>query len=134
MFDLPAPDFIPAPSRRRIAGWTPARQAAFVAALFDGHGVRAAAASVGLTAQSAYALRRRADAADFALAWDVAIDVGAMKLGDTALDRALNGERRTVWYQGKAVGERVVYDNRLLIALLTRRDRARSPSAKSVRV
>ncbi len=128
------PTFVTVFSRRRIAGWTPARQAAFVAALFDGHSVRAAAASVGLTAQSAYALRRRADAADFALAWDVAIDVGAMKLSDTALDRALNGERRTVWYQGKAVGERVIYDNRLLIALLTRRDRPTSPSVRSVRV
>ena len=124
-------DFAPAPSRRRIAGWTPARQAAFVAALFCGHSVRAAAASVGLTAQSAYALRRRADAADFAQAWDLALDAGAMKLADTALDRALNGERRTVWYRGKAVGEQVIHDNRLLIALLTRRDR-RSLPARSV--
>ena len=129
----PLTDFVPAPSRRRIAGWTPARQAAFVAALFDGHSVRAAAASVGLTAQSAYALRRRADAADFAQAWDLALDAGAMKLADTALDRALNGERRTVWYRGKAVGERVIHDNRLLIALLTRRDR-RSLPARSVNV
>ena len=127
----PLTDFVPAPSRRRIAGWTPARQAAFVAALFDGHSVRAAAASVGLTAQSAYALRRRADAADFAQAWDLALDAGAMKLADTALDRALNGERRTVWYRGKAVGEQVIHDNRLLIALLTRRDR-RSLPARSV--
>lgn len=131
MTDSLSPDFLPAASRRRIAGWTPARQAAFVAALFDGHSVRAAAASVGLTAQSAYALRRRADAADFAQAWDLALDAGAMKLADTALDRALNGERRTVWYRGKAVGERVIHDNRLLIALLTRRDR-RSLSATSV--
>ncbi len=131
MTDSLSPDFLPAASRRRIAGWTPARQAAFVAALFDGHSVRAAAASVGLTAQSAYALRRRADAADFAQAWDLALDAGAMKLADTALDRALNGERRTVWYRGKAVGERVIHDNRLLIALLTRRDR-RSLPARSV--
>ena len=131
MTDSLSPDFLPAASRRRIAGWTPARQAAFVAALFDGHSVRAAAASVGLTAQSAYALRRRSDAADFAQAWDLALDAGAMKLADTALDRALNGERRTVWYRGKAVGERVIHDNRLLIALLTRRDR-RSLPARSV--
>ena len=128
----PLADFTPAATRRRIAGWTPARQAAFVAALFDGHGVRAAAASVGLTAQSAYALRRRADAAGFAQAWDVAIEAGAMKLADTALDRALNGERRTVWYQGKAVGERVIYDNRLLLTLLTRQRERRSLRAKSV--
>ena len=126
-----APDFIPAPSRRRIAGWTLARQVAFVAALADGHSVIAAAASVGLSARSAYKLRRQPEAGDFALAWDAAVAAGAMRLTETALDRALNGVRRTVYYQGKAVGERVVHDNRLLIAMLTRQRRM-SPSRKSV--
>ena len=126
-----APDFIPAPSRRRIAGWTPARQVAFVAALADGHSVVAAAASVGLSTRSAYKLRCQPDAGDFALAWDAALAAGAMRLTETALDRALNGVRRTVYYQGKAVGERVVHDNRLLIAMFTRQRRM-SPSRKSV--
>lgn len=123
-------DFVPAPSRRRIAGWTPARQVAFVAALGTGHSVRDAAASVGLSPRSAYALRRQADCGEFAIAWDAAIDCGAMRLTETALDRALNGERRTVFYRGKAVGERVTYDTRLVLFLLERQ-RSR-PSAKSV--
>jgi hypothetical protein len=122
------PDFSPAQSRRRIAGWTPARQAAFVAALAEGHSVRDAAAGVGLSPRSAYALRRKADAAEFALAWAAAIDVGAMRLTETALSRALHGERRTVWYRGRAVGERVIHDNRLLLHLLTRQ--RSSPSRK----
>ncbi len=126
------PDFIPAPSRRRISGWSPARQAAFVAALANGHSVRDAAASVGLSPSSAYALRRQPDAGPFALAWDAAVDCGAMRLTETALDRALNGERRTVYYQGKAVGERVFHDNTLLLALLKRQ--RLSPARKSVGV
>ncbi len=63
----PQPDFTPAPSRRRIAGWTPARQAAFIAALADGHSVSDAAASVSLSARSAYHLRRAPGATEFAL-------------------------------------------------------------------
>lgn len=116
----PSLDFVPAISRRRIAGWTPARQADFITALAAGHGVRDAAASVGLSAQSAYRLRRGATVNDFALAWDAAIDAGALRLTETALERALHGERRTVYYRGKPVGERVTHDNRLLLALLAR--------------
>ncbi len=125
----------PCPTRRRIAGWTPARQAAFVAALADGHPVRAAAAAVGLSARSAYLLRARADAADFARAWDAAVDAGAEALDQTALARALHGERQTVFYRGRPVGERVVHDTRLLLGLLDRRGGRRrrfAPRGKSV--
>jgi len=116
------PDFTPAPSRRTIAGWTPARQHAFVAAIAVGHGVRDAAAGVGLSARSAYHLRRSAGGADFAAAWDVARAMGDANLDETALGRVLGGERRTVFYRGAAVGERVVFDNGLLIRLLKLHD------------
>ncbi len=118
MTGLPDLDFIPAPSRRTVAGWTPARQRAFVAAIAAGHGVRDAAAGVGLTARSAYALRRSAGGASFAEAWDVARAMGAANLDETALGRVLNGERRTVFYRGQPVGERVIHDNGLLIKML----------------
>ncbi len=124
----PEPDFEPAPTRRRIAGWTPARQAAFIAALADGHPVRTAAASVGLSARSAYLLRRNPAAADFALSWDAALMAGAERLDQTAIARALYGERRTVYYRGKAVGERLTHDTRLLIHLLERRSPRRAKS------
>ena len=123
----PSPDFTPAPTRRRIAGWTPARQAAFVAALAEGHSVCDAAAGVGLSARSAYALRRHADAAEFALAWDAALDAGATRLSDTALSRAIHGDRRTVFYRGKAIGERVTYNETLVMFLLARQRSRGSP-------
>ncbi len=125
------PSFDPAPTRRRIAGWTPARQAAFIDALADGHPVRVAAASVGLSARTAYRLRQKAGAADFALAWDAALMAGAERLEQTALARALNGERRTVYYRGRVVGERVVHNDRLMLALLKRKRVAPRASAKS---
>lgn len=120
-----SPDFTPARTRRAIAGWTPARQAAFVAALADGHTVRVAAAGVGLTARSAYHLRRAADGADFAAAWDIALAMGADRLSETARGRALHGERQTVYYRGRPVGERVVHNDQLLMFLL-RHERNRS--------
>ena len=95
-------DFTPAPTRRRIAGWTPERQAAFIAALACGHTVGVAAAGVGLSARSAYQRRKAPGGAGFAEAWDVVLDAGSERLEQTALDRAINGERRTVFYRGKA--------------------------------
>ena len=113
-------DFVPAPSRRTIAGWTPARQAAFIAALARGHAVAVAAASVGLTARSAYHLRRTTGGEDFALAWDAALLAGADCLADTAIERAINGTRRPIVHRGTVVGERVVHHDGLLMALLKR--------------
>ena len=124
------PYFTPALTRRRIAGWTPARQAAFVAALADGHSVRDAAAGVGLSPRGAYALRRQADAGEFALAWNAAIDAGAMRLTETAISHALYGERRSVFYRGKAVGEKIVHNDRLVMFLLARQRSRASPRAR----
>jgi len=40
---------------------------------------------------SAYNLRKRAGAASFAEAWDIAIDTGRVRVFDALFDRALNG-------------------------------------------
>ena len=57
--------FTPVPLRTRRDGWTPERQRRYVAALaFTGSG-RLAAASVGMSVQSACHLRRRAGSASF---------------------------------------------------------------------
>jgi len=103
--------FVPAVSRRRFAGWTPVRQTEFIADLARGHGVCDAAAA-------AYQLRRHPSAGGFHAAWDAALDAGRLQLSDTALERALNGEREPVFYRGKAIGERIVHNDRLLISLL----------------
>lgn len=66
-----------APSRpyaaNRHDGWTQARQAHFLDCLEEGGSVAAACAAVGKSGASAYRLRRRADAAAFAAAWDACL-------------------------------------------------------------
>ena len=70
--------FVPVPLRRvRPGGWTPDRQARFIAALARGAGIGEAARSVGCSRQTAHALRVRLGGASFAAAWDRAIEFGA---------------------------------------------------------
>ena len=52
-------DFTPVPTRQRDDGWSPARQRAFLEALASCGSVSAAARVVGLSRESAYALRRQ---------------------------------------------------------------------------
>ena len=122
---LPAPaespfDFTPVASRPRRDGWTPATQTAFITALADGDSVTAACRRVGRSPKSAYALRQRPDAASFAAAWNAAVEHLADVADGTAIERCLVGTRRPILYRGRIVGERVVYDDRLLLHVLRR--------------
>jgi hypothetical protein len=111
--------FMPVPlARRRFDGWTWWRQARFILTLNRIGHVGAAAKAVGRSRKSAYALRRRAGAESFAAAWDRALHNGRGRVRDTAVERALHGEARPVFYRGRQVGERRVYDHRLIIAVL----------------
>ncbi|CAA9529261.1 MAG: hypothetical protein AVDCRST_MAG31-2176 [uncultured Sphingomonas sp.] len=71
-----APSFDPAPCRRRD-GWTAERQRCFVAAIARGAGAREAAEAVGMSRQTAYALRSRPGGEGFARAWDEAAELAA---------------------------------------------------------
>lgn len=64
------PAFTPAELRGRRDGWTPARQAEFIGYLAETRCVKQAAARVGMSRESAYRLRRKPGAEDFAAAWD----------------------------------------------------------------
>jgi hypothetical protein len=64
-----AAPFTPVPVRYRRDGWTPTRQFALIAALWEKRCVLAACRAVGMSAESAYQLARRPDAADFRRAW-----------------------------------------------------------------
>jgi hypothetical protein len=66
--------FEPVPVRGRHDGWTARRQRLFILGLARGDGPAAAARQVGLSRQTAYALRRRCGAESFAAAWDAAVD------------------------------------------------------------
>ena len=108
--------FTPVPVRARRDGWTPERQAAFVAALRDTRSVVAACRAVGMSWQTAYRLRARPDAAGFAAAWDAAL---AKPDRPRSVGRALGGITTPIFYRGRQVGERRRYDNRLARYLLT---------------
>jgi hypothetical protein len=71
-----------------------------------------------MSAKSAYALRKRPGAEDFARAWDQAVGLGRCEAENQAIERALKGERRPIFYKGRQVGERTVYNDKLLIAVL----------------
>ncbi|MDE2560895.1 MAG: CHRD domain-containing protein [Sphingomonadales bacterium] len=104
----------------RHDGWTPERRVRFLEGLAACGCVRSACASVGMSFQSAYVLRRR-DAL-FAAGWDAALLRARELAEDTLMARALHGVTETVYYRGEAVGSRTRFDPRLLLALLTRLD------------
>ncbi len=116
-------DFAPVPLRHRRDGWTPERQRQFIAALAAMGSVRGACRVVGMSHRHAYDLRFHPEAGEFCAAWDSAIANGLALMEDAACDRAINGEVTPIMYKDEQVGERVRYDNRLLMFLL----RARKP-------
>ena len=119
--------FAPVPVKPRHDGWTAARQRGFIDRLALCGCIRSAAAGVGMSRKSAYRLRARPGAAAFAAAWDQALGWGEARVTDIAIERALCGEVRRALYQGRQIDERLVHDNRLLIALLTRAVARRVP-------
>lgn len=118
--------FTPVPTATtRHDGWTPERQRSFLEQLARIGVVSAAARAVGMSAKSAYALRKRPGAESFAAAWDAALEDGRAGMLDLAIERALQGTTTPIVYRGRHVGVRRHYDNRLLFAAL----RAIPPSA-----
>lgn len=109
----------------RRDGWTTARQTAFLEALAAGSSVAGAAAHVGMSRQSAYALRARLKGEPFDQAWQVAARCRLDELLDAALDRALNGVEVPHFHQGQVVHISRRYDERLTVALLKAREAAR---------
>ena len=79
--------FIPVPVRPRRDGWTPVLQIRFVIGIARGLSPRRAAARLGMTSQSAHALRKHPQGLSFAAAWDA-----ARKFADE--NRSRQGERR----------------------------------------
>jgi len=112
-----------AAQRHRHDGWTPDRQRAFLEAVADGHSVEAAARSVGLSAASAYAFRRRAAGAAFALGWDGARLLARETVADALTQRVIDGQEERVTRPDGSEIVRFRYDNRLASTMLARLDR-----------
>ncbi len=102
-------DFTPAPVRSRRDGWNEARQRRFIVELARGLSVREAAGSVGMSRQTAYALRCRAGADSFARAWDLAAVFAQRRRAMPVLppQRLVDGIDRLLvprFYRGRLIG------------------------------
>ena len=114
----------PAPSQsHRRAGWTEARQRAFIRQLARGGSVSAAAKAVGKSARGAYALRERPGAESFADAWAMAVEMGVDSMRANIIDRALYGAMVPVLRKGKQVRVEQRFYDRMAIAVLGGRGR-----------
>ena len=126
------PFFHPVPLRARGDGWSEARQCGFLTQLYLTGSVAAAARAVGMTRASAYRLRARSGAENFAHAWDRVLTPpgsghlrGRMedfrKVTDCALNRRLEtGLIQPVIYYGRMTAISRKPDNSALFRLLRR--------------
>ena len=128
--DLPAfLRFAPVPVKARRDGWTPELQFRFILALARGASVDEAARRVGRTRQTAYALRRRAGAEEFAAAWDAAVAFAGEARGAAAgLPLGAGGSAIETllvprFYRGRLIGFVQREDLRGAMARLRRLDR-----------
>ncbi len=133
----PPPNFLPTPedtlpdtpeadtphASRRQNGWSAPNQRRFLEAIAEGHGVEAACRHVGLSVTSAYAFRRTAKGAAFALGWRAAALVAREAIAETLLVRALEGQVDTYTRADGTQVTRHRHDNRLAMSLLARLDR-----------
>lgn len=106
------------PVRPRSDGWTAEKQRDFIEHLADTACVKEAAGLVGMSEASAHRLRRRSDAVEFDAAWEAALEMGLDRLASVAIERALKGRVRQIWYHGELVAEEIVHSDRLLLWLL----------------
>lgn len=127
------PPFLPVPLRARHDGWTPERQAAFLVALTASGSVSAAARKAGMTRASAYQLRGKPGAADFAAAWDAASGLAAAKPKLTPDDRiraALEGRIKPIVWRGEYVAVARKTSNSALLGWLGQLDRSSRSDAR----
>ncbi len=118
------PDFTPAPAAA-LHHWTVAKQRCFIETLADTASVSHAARAAGMSRESAYRLRRREDAADFARAWEDALLVATQRLTDIAFERASVGELMETVKDGEVVSARRRTSDQLLMFLLRNHDAVR---------
>ncbi|HMG48688.1 MAG TPA: hypothetical protein VK614_14665 [Allosphingosinicella sp.] len=116
-------DPAPPPRRHRRDGFSLERQQQFVEKLRDTASITDAARLTGISRSTVYNLLNSADGDPFRAAVEEALKGTDVLLEATALDRAVNGQEEIVYFQGRRVGVRWKYDNKLLMALL----RARNP-------
>ena len=141
------PAFHPVPVRRRSDGWTPLRQAEFIGVLAETGSVAAAAEFVGMARETAYRLRRKPGAEEFAHAWEAALALHAQRTGQkiarTPLPRKVthaptwrmicDGRWQAVLRRGKYAGSIRKADDSALLGYMAQLDRSFRASQKELR-
>jgi len=131
--DDPLLGFRPVPHKAaRRNSIVPARQRAFIASLAECGIVSQAARSIGASMEALYKLRQKPGAEEFRAAWDAAIDRGVMRLEDTALARAIEGEERMVVSGGQVLGHETRFNENLVMFFLRNRRAARYDAQKEI--
>ena len=92
--------------------WVPA----FLAAIEEGAFISDACKAIGRSRSTVYEYRDRCP--EFAEAWEDAREIAIYALETTAYQRALNGHKEPIYYNGEKVGERTVHHDKLLMFLL----------------
>ena len=127
------PDFTPAPTRKRNAGWTAERQRMFIERVALTGNVGEACALVGLSSSSFYRLCHKPGADGFVRAWNAARILAATRGSAIAWDRATRGRVERFYKDGELVMVRRIPSDYLLTWLLARLDPVTfgSPAAKA---
>lgn len=112
-FDPNEFEWRPVARRRRSDGWTPDVQVRFIEALAETGLVSAAAEIVDMSVTSCYRLRRAPGGEHFARAWRTALVQAAERLVDLAFARAIEGVEEPVFHQGRRIGARTRFDERM---------------------
>jgi hypothetical protein len=133
--DDPLLGFKPVPHKEpRRNTITAPRQRAFIAALAECGIVVQAARQIGASTDALYKLRNKPGGEEFRAAWDAASDRGVMRLEDTALARALQGEERMIVSGGQHMGyERRFNDNLVMFFLRNRRGERYAPDWRALK-
>ncbi len=109
--------------------WTIERRTLFLESLAK-HGVVAKAGrAAGKTPSACYKLRGREPA--FAALWEEALEQHRDTLRAVAVERAVNGVERQVYYCGRLVGTQTEFSERLLLYLLQRRQPTSAPAERA---
>jgi hypothetical protein len=104
----------------RSDGWTMERRRRFCEVLAETGRVQVAAKAVGMDVSSAYRLRRRRDAREFALAWTAALSLAQARMIDEAMELALDGTYETITRDDGTIIERRRKDSNLMLTTLAK--------------
>lgn len=105
--------------KARHDGWTPVRQAQFLALVEETGCVRAACSGVGLSSTSAYRFRKLSAA--FAKAWDAALARASANIEAIAYERLVQGTRRVRMRAGEELWTEYRQSDALLALMLKAR-------------